>query len=143
VNVGDAFGFDSNRDVVGAIGHVPGSTDICIWEAGDYYLTGNCFHLEPIQLSIFRNGVPLEGAIFGDQLAATDLAYCRLFRIRPSNLIEPCALSPTGFAAIITIRNWQSFTPINQNGHVGTGQLTDLINMNLIIIQINPSQPEP
>lgn len=143
INVGSSFAFDNNRDVMGGVGHIPGTADIWVWDAGDYFITGNCFHLEPLQLTIFRNNVPLEGASFGDQLAATDISYSRLIRIRPSNITEPCPISPTGLAALIQIRNWQSFTPINQDGHDGTGQLTNITNLNLTLILLNPNQPEP
>ena len=128
------FSFDSIRLIYGSCAFIPGSTDVYIWQAGVYHVAYHIFHLEPLQNAIFMNNVIVTGSIIGDQLSATVASNTVLLTVNDSDLTEPTSLSPTGFAALIQIRNHSSYAPlIHIDGHAGSGSQIGQSNLNLVI----------
>ena len=128
--------FDKNGEIVGSCGHVPNTTDVWIWEPGYYYIYTNIYHLEACQFSLFKNNIFLiNGTTIGSPTGSSQNSTSVIIRIDPSDLTEPTSLSPSGFAALIQLRNHSSFiTTITLNGHGGSGYAIDQINAVLTII---------
>ncbi len=142
IDVGENFSFQHNRNFVGGLAHIEGTPDLYVWQPGDYVIIGTIFHIEVLQIGIFRNGVLLNGSVMGDQLAATNLTFTRIIRIRPSDMITPTDLSPTGLACLIQVRNHISYTTIRQDGAASTGLAPLQNNIDVVMFLLNPDQPE-
>jgi len=57
--------FSTNGVIVGTIAHAPGTTTIQLGSAGDYAIWFNAAGVEPNQFSLFQNGAPVAGSIYG------------------------------------------------------------------------------
>lgn len=57
--------FSSNGVIVGTITHSPGTSTIQIGSAGDYSIWFYANGVEPNQFSLFQNGAPVAGSIYG------------------------------------------------------------------------------
>ncbi|WP_443660514.1 collagen-like protein, partial [Clostridium algidicarnis] len=58
--------FSNNGVMVGAITHTPGTSTITIGTAGDYSVWFNASGAQANQFSIFKNGILVPGAIYGN-----------------------------------------------------------------------------
>jgi hypothetical protein len=137
VPVESDFKFDSNNIIIGSCGHIVGSPDIYIWKAGYYHMVYSIFHLEPMQMAIFKNNVKLIGSNTGDQIPSTSAVNSIIFVVTPQDLTEQTPLSPTGLAARINLRNHSSFVPVTINGHAGIGTqvLQNNIDLTLFLLR--------
>jgi len=141
IAVENNFAFDSIRIVVGSCGMIAGSSNLFLWKAGDYYLSYHVFHLEPLQLGLFMNNNIIPGSIVGDQLSATILSSTLILHVEESDLTEPTSLSPSGFAALIQLRNHSSYSPlISIDGHTGSGSQINQTNINLVVFYLNTQE---
>jgi len=132
------FAFEFNRVIAGSCDHIAGSSDVYVWETGVYYMSYNTFHLEPLQTAIFLNNNIIVGSIIGDQLSATVAANTLILEITEEDLITPTELSPTGFAALLNLRNHSSYAPvIHIDGHQGSGSQINQTNINFVLIRIS------
>jgi hypothetical protein len=57
--------FSNNGVIVGTITHAPGTATIQIGSAGDYAIWFNAAGVEPNQFTLFQNGAPAAGAVYG------------------------------------------------------------------------------
>ncbi|MBQ8044273.1 MAG: collagen-like protein [Clostridia bacterium] len=57
--------FSSNGVIVGTITHAPGTSTIQIGSAGDYSIWFYANGVEPNQFTLFQNGAPVAGSIYG------------------------------------------------------------------------------
>ncbi len=57
--------FSDNGVIVGTITHAPGTSTIAIGTAGDYAVFFNAAGVEPNQFTLYQNGAPVAGAIYG------------------------------------------------------------------------------
>jgi hypothetical protein len=57
--------FSTNGIIVGAIAHTPGTSTILLGSAGDYAIWFNAAGVEPSQFSLYQNGAPIAGGIYG------------------------------------------------------------------------------
>ena len=137
-NIENNFLFDNIRLINGSCGFILGTSDVYIWKAGVYHVSYRIFHLEPLQNAIFMNNVIVTGSIVGDQLSATVLSNTLLLSVSDSDITEPTSLSPSGFGALIQIRNHSSFSPIiHIDGHTGSGSQIGQSNINLVIFHLH------
>ena len=65
VAIEDDISFGSNGVIVGTITHTPGTSTIQIGTAGDYSIWFYAIGVEPNQFTLFQNGAPVAGAIYG------------------------------------------------------------------------------
>ena len=65
VAIEDDISFSSNGVIVGTITHTPGTSTIQIGTAGDYSIWFYAIGVEPNQFTLFQNGAPVAGAIYG------------------------------------------------------------------------------
>ena len=57
--------FSSNGVIVGTITHAPGTSTIQIGSAGDYSVWFYANGVEPNQFTLFQNGAPVVGSVYG------------------------------------------------------------------------------
>ncbi|MPW26513.1 collagen-like protein [Alkalibaculum sp. M08DMB] len=57
--------FSNNGIITPGIIHAPGTTTISLVNAGDYAVWFNVAGVEPNQFTLFQNGAPVDGAIYG------------------------------------------------------------------------------
>ena len=57
--------FSSNGVIVGTITHAPGTSTIQIGSAGDYSIWFYANGVEPNQFTLFQNGAPVSGSVYG------------------------------------------------------------------------------
>ena len=103
--------YDAINNIMGNIGHVPFTSQVCVWQPGYYMISTMLHHLQACQFSIFVNGA-LHNSPFSSPTAATLLAYSSIVYISPSDLIMPCSIAPGGFAAVIETVNHTSYIPV-------------------------------
>lgn len=110
--VEDSIVFDTNPVLAGDCAFVPSSADIWLWKPGYYYTSITIHHKEPGQFSLIKNNVfVVNGGIFTSSLANSHITTTLLFQIEPSDIITATALSPTGFACNIQLKNHISNSP--------------------------------
>jgi hypothetical protein len=109
--------------IVGNCGFVNGSTEVYVWQAGYYLASVSLHHLEPCQFSIIKNDVVVvPGGIFSSPTGSTQATNSVIMYIDASELISPTALSPSGFACKVQLRNHTSYVPVvNLDGTGGAG----------------------
>jgi len=57
--------FSNNGIIVGTITHAPGTSTIQIGSAGNYAIWFYVAGVEPSQFTVFQNGAPVPGAVYG------------------------------------------------------------------------------
>ncbi|MEH7548165.1 BclA C-terminal domain-containing protein, partial [Neobacillus vireti] len=57
--------FDSNGIITPGITHAPGTSQILVTTPGDYEVTFSVSGVEPNQFSLFLNGAPVAGTVYG------------------------------------------------------------------------------
>ena len=65
VAIEDDISFSSNGTIVGTITHAPGTSTIQIGSAGDYSVWFYANGVEPNQFTLFQNGAPVDGSVYG------------------------------------------------------------------------------
>jgi hypothetical protein len=107
-----AIMFDAYSSKSGSCDHLPGDTDVWVWQPGSYFVHINLHHTEPCQFAIFKNAIPIPGAIFSSPTGATQNAHTIIVDILPSDISEPTPVSPSGFACKLRLINHTSFVPV-------------------------------
>jgi hypothetical protein len=117
-----AIAFDLYSSKSGSCDHLPGDTDVWVWQAGSYFVHINLHHTEPCQFSIFKNAIPVIGSIFSSPTGATQNSHTVIVDVLPSDISEPTSLSPSGFACKLRLVNHTSYVPVvTINGVAGGG----------------------
>jgi hypothetical protein len=57
--------FSNNGIIVGSIAHTPGTSTIQLGSAGDYAVWFYEAGVEPNQFTVYQNGAPVDGAVYG------------------------------------------------------------------------------
>jgi len=133
--------FDSVRIIYGNCGFVAGTSQIMIWQAGDYHLICNLFHLEPLQMGTFLNGSPIPGTVIGEQNSQSFANTAQIITIRLTDITTPTSLAPSGFAAALTLRNYISYPPggVHIDGQTGSGTIPGQANINFTVFLLRAS----
>jgi hypothetical protein len=112
--------FSTNGEIVGAIAHTPGSSEILINNSGVYEITFSISPDQPNQFALFLNGTLVPGSIYG--INATNIYN-----------VGRAIVSITA-PAILTLRNHTSFTAVNLHTRIGGTQLN--VNASIRIIKL-------
>ena len=104
-----------------------------MWQSGYYYVTVSLHHKEPCQFSIIKNDiVVVPGGIFSSPTGSTQSVCSLIMYVDASDLISPTALSPSGFACKVQLRNHTSYAPvISLDGTSGAGSAEPDINCSI------------
>jgi hypothetical protein len=102
--------YDAVHHQMGNVGHIPFTSQVCIWQPGYYYVSTLLHHIEVCQFAIFLNGVMTDNP-FSSPTAATMLAYNCIIYISPTDIVMPCSMAPGGLAAILENVNHSSYIP--------------------------------
>jgi hypothetical protein len=117
-----AVSFDTFTSKWGSTGHLPGDTDIWVWQAGSYFIYTNIHHTEPCQFSLYKNNNTMLGGIYCSPTGATENGNNIILDIYQSDISEPTTVSPTGFGCKLRLVNHTSYAPIiHINGVSGGG----------------------
>jgi hypothetical protein len=128
--------FNKNEDIVGTLAHVPGTGDFLLCSVGYYQLIGKIFHEFAIQIGLFINGVLHPGSVVGQPATTSMCMIHEIIRVSEADLL-PNVNSPTGFAAVLQIRNHSSYiTPLQMDGRAGSGTDITQVNASVLILQI-------
>ncbi len=135
-----AVSFDFNNALVGPIAHVPGSTDIFIWQPGFYRFYTNLYHIEPCQFSIIKNGlVVVPGSIIGSPSGSTQSSTELIYEFKECDFTVSTPLSPTCLAALIQVVNHTSFVDtVELNGSGGSGSATPQVTATFVVDFMGP-----
>jgi hypothetical protein len=101
--------FSNNGIIVGTITHAPGTSIIQIGSAGDYAIWFYAAGVESNQFTVFQNGVPVAGAIYGSGAGT---------QANPGMVIITAAA-----ADVITIRNHTSSAAVTLQTLAGGTQI--------------------
>jgi hypothetical protein len=95
----------------------------------------NVCHQEPCQMAVFMNNTLIKGTIVGSPTGSSQNSSTIIFHITASDVSGTATnLSPTGFAALIHLRNHTSFVPfVTLNGVGGSGSALPQIVANVSI----------
>jgi hypothetical protein len=128
--------FDFASAIIGNCGFVNNSTEIYTWQPGYYYVSTNLHHKEPCQFSIMKNDVVVvPGGIFSSPTGSTQSICSLIMYVDASDLISPTALSPSGFACKVQLRNHTSYVPVvSLDGTSGAGSAEPDINCSISLI---------
>jgi hypothetical protein len=134
ISAGQPVVFDAIRNVMGNIGHIPFTSQVCLWQPGYYFISVLLHHLEVCQFSFFLNNAPIDNP-FSSPTAATLLAYNAILHITPNDIITPCSIAPGGFAAILETVNHISYIPIiNLDNTAGSAPNDISASMNIFLL---------
>jgi hypothetical protein len=122
--------------IVGNCGFVNGSTEVYTWQPGYYFVTTSLHHKEPCQFSIIKNDVVVApGGIFSSPTGSTQSTNSIIMYIDASEMISPTALSPSGFACKVQLRNHTSYVPVvSLDGTSGAGSAEPDMNCSITLI---------
>jgi hypothetical protein len=124
----------SGAVVYGGCG-IDASFNVWFWQAGYYKMYFNLCHNEPCQFALFLNNNVVVGTITGSPTGAAQNSNMSIFAIDLSAVsVNPCPISPTGFAALIQVRNHTSYVPfVTLNGVEGSGSASPQMVANLTV----------
>jgi hypothetical protein len=128
--------FEFASAIIGNCGFVNSSTEVYTWQSGYYFVSVTLHHKEPCQFSIMKNDiVVVPGGIFSSPTGSTQ-SHCNLIMyIDESEMISPTALSPSGFACKVQLRNHTSYVPVvSLDGTSGAGSAEPDINCSISLI---------
>jgi hypothetical protein len=116
---------EANPIVYGGCG-IDASYNIWVWQAGYYKYYFNVCHNEACQFSLFLNNTLVPGSIAGSPTGASQNSAMGIFAVDVSAVaLTPCDISPTGFAALVQLRNHSSYIPfVTLDGVAGSGSAT-------------------
>ncbi|MFW6679304.1 hypothetical protein ACOAOT_16780 [Lacrimispora sp. AGF001] len=101
--------FSDNGIIVGTITHAPGTSTIQIGSAGNYAIWFYVAGVEPSQFTVFQNGAPVTGAVYGSGAGTQP---------NPGMVIITAAA-----ADVITIRNHTSTAAVTLQTLAGGTQI--------------------
>jgi len=115
--------YDTVSAMVGNCAHLPFTSEVWLWEPGYYYISLTIHHKEPCQFSLIKNDVfQVDGGVFTSPTGSTQSTSTLIIFVQPSDIISATALSPSGFACKLEVKNHTSYAPvISLDGTSGGG----------------------
>jgi hypothetical protein len=113
--------FSTNGVIVGTIAHAAGTSTIQIGSAGDYAIWFYAAGVEPNQFSLFQNGAPVAGGIYGSGAGT---------QANPGMVIITAAV-----ADVLTVRNHTSAAAVTLQTLAGGTQINS--NASILIQKIS------
>lgn len=107
--------FSDNGVIVGTITHAPGTSTITIGTAGDYAVFFNAAGVEPNQFTLFQNGAPVAGAIYGSGAGTQPNPGMVIITAAAGDVLT---LRNHTSAAAVTLQTLAGGTQINSNASV-------------------------
>ena len=101
--------FSDNGIIVGSIGHEPGTATISLGSAGDYAIWFVVAGVEPNQFTVFQNGAPVAGGIYGCGAGA--------------QLNHGMVIITAASGDVLTVRNYTSSAAITLQAQAGGMQI--------------------
>jgi hypothetical protein len=140
-----AINFETQSVVIGDCYHALGSSDVYIWRTGYYYVSVVIHHQEPCQMAVMKNDVfVVQNGIFSSPTGSTQINHAFIFKVENTDMVSAQALSPTGFACKIQVKNHTSFAPIIQlDGVTGAGSASPETVASLSLIFLHDLPPLP
>lgn len=121
---------------VGDIDNITNTSDIFIWKAGCYSVHYNVCSQQPCNFALVKNGDIVSGSTINSITGFTQSSALLIMCINKSDLTFPTSISPTGFAAKITVVNYTATTPnirlIRLNSRDSFPQMVATISISLL-----------
>jgi len=107
--------FSSNGVIVGTITHAPGTSTIQIGSAGDYSIWFYANGVEPNQFTLFQNGSPVAGSIYGSGAGTQGNTGMVIITAAAGDLLT---IRNHSSASAVTLQTLAGGTQINSNASV-------------------------
>jgi hypothetical protein len=127
--------FDYTVYSAGSSGHLPGDTDIWLWQSGYYYVYINIHHLGPCQFTLIINDDAVTvGNIFSSENGSQN-SHSAIIMIPPSQISLPTPVSPTGLGARLRVINHSSVVNIVSTTGAGNASPDTSAIIDIILLQ--------
>jgi hypothetical protein len=127
--------FDSIVYSSGNCGHLPGDTDVWVWQSGYYFVYINIHHQEPCQFTLVLNNDSVTiGNIF-TSAGGSQNSHSVVVMVSSSQINLPTPVSPTGFGARFRVINHSSVVHINSTLSAGNASPDTSAIMDIILLQ--------
>ncbi|MDI6921564.1 collagen-like protein [Clostridium botulinum] len=107
--------FSNNGIIVGPITHAPGTTSISLGAAGDYAVWFNVAGVEPNQFTLFQNGAPVAGSVYGSGAGTQPNPGMVIITAASGDVLT---LRNHSSAAAVTLQTLSGGTQINSNASI-------------------------
>ncbi|ENK0582900.1 collagen-like protein [Clostridium botulinum] len=107
--------FSNNGIIVGPITHAPGTTSISLGAAGDYAVWFNVAGVEPNQFTLFQNGAPVAGSVYGSGAGTQPNPGMVIITAASGDVLTLRNHSST---AAVTLQTLSGGTQINSNASI-------------------------
>jgi hypothetical protein len=107
--------FSNNGIIVGTITHAPGTSTIQFGSAGDYAIWFYAAGVEPNQFTLFQNGAPVAGSVYGSG-AGTQMNMGMVIITAAAG--DTLTVRNHTSAAAVTLQTLAGGTQINSNASV-------------------------
>jgi hypothetical protein len=143
--VEEAIIYDLASALVGEVAFIPGTTELFLWRPGFYLVKTGVHHTEPCQFSIMKNDIfVVPGGIFASPTGATQSTTCTIVELTNADMMTETALSPSGFACKLQVKNHTSYVPlVTMDGTSGAGSAQPDTSAYLTVVLLYPSPVLP
>jgi hypothetical protein len=107
--------FSTNGIIVGTITHAPGTSTIQFSSAGNYAVWFYAAGVEPNQFTVFQNGAPVAGAVYGSGAGTQPNPGMVIITAAAADVIT---IRNHTSAAAVTLQTLAGGTQINSNASV-------------------------
>ena len=107
--------FSSNGVIVGTITHAPGTSTIQIGSAGDYSVWFYANGVEPNQFTLFQNGAPVAGSVYGSGAGTQGNTGMVIITAAAGDVLT---VRNHSSAAAVTLQTLAGGTQINSNASI-------------------------
>ncbi|WP_251860202.1 collagen-like protein [Clostridium sp. Marseille-Q2269] len=107
--------FSNNGIIVGPITHAPGTTSISLGTAGDYAVWFNVAGVEPNQFTLFQNGGPVTGSVYGSGAGTQPNPGMVIITAATGDVLT---LRNHSSASAVTLQTLSGGTQINSNASI-------------------------
>ncbi|AIQ59094.1 triple helix repeat-containing collagen [Paenibacillus borealis] len=106
--------FDSNSTLIGFT-HTPNTAQLIVQNAGVYAVLFNNTAVEPNQFTLFQNGAPVTGGVYGSGAGTQSNPGMVIITASPGDVIT---LRNNSSAAAITLQTLAGGTQVNSNASI-------------------------
>ena len=114
VAIDAAIAFDMSGPLLG-VTHAPGSTDIVVTNAGTYAVNFSVSGVEPGQFSLFVNGAPVAGTVYGSGAGTQQDNGLAIITLSANDVLT---LVNNASAAAVTLQTLAGGTQTNVNASI-------------------------